>query len=73
MLPEETHPRSVPVGVQRSLRKTEIDIGSFAAIDELCRQNMEAFIPHEAHGQGVRQQAQTEESGNPVDPKAGLG
>src|ERR1017187_7132725 len=50
------HPSRVPVGVQRRLRKTKIDIWSFAGAHQLRRKKMIALIPGESPLLGVDQE-----------------
>ena len=53
ILTQEAHPARVPIGVQRRLRKTKIDIRPFARDDQLRGQKMIAFIPGESPLFGV--------------------
>jgi hypothetical protein len=53
---EQPDNERVPVGIQGRLREEEIGVGSLALADQLCRQQMEAFVPRERAGLRIDQQ-----------------
>ena len=54
---EQSHPTGIPIGVERGLRKEEIQVGRPAARDELGGQQMKSFVPGEGDGLRVNGQA----------------
>ncbi len=54
----------VEVGIQKRLRKNEIDVGRFAPGDELRRDQVEPFIPDKGHRLGVDENTAADQQKN---------
>jgi hypothetical protein len=70
-LAQDPHPPRVPVGIERGLRKAEIDVRHFACVNQLRRQQMIALIIKEGDGFGVNQEHRGIQRQHAIKPPVG--